>query len=280
MDIQNCVMHGDSEQQLKHVIDESVGLIFTSPPYYNARPQYAQYKNLEEYLDKMRRVFTECKRVLGEGRFLVVNSSPVLIPRKDRSHQSTRVHIPFELFRIIVGLGFDFIEDITWEKPLGAACGRGRGFARSRMPLTYKAEPNTERIMVFRKHTDKLIDWNIRMQDKESVNNSLVLDDYEKSEVWHISPAHSKKHPAIFPEKLAEDVIRLYSFKGDMVLDMFAGIGTVGKMALKNGRKFLLIEQNEHYCEEAIKGLQELLCKLSAKNNKYFGGYICGVLQK
>jgi DNA modification methylase len=106
----------------------------------------------------------------------------------------------------------------------------------------------TEYVLVYRKHTPKLIDWNIRAHpDQELVEASRIGDDYERTNVWRIKPVHDPRHPAIFPAELAEKVITYYSFKGDVVLDPFAGIGTVGKAASKLGRRFVLIEQNPRY---------------------------------
>ena len=101
---------------------------------------------------------------------------------------------------------------------------------------------------MYRKHTNKLIDWNIRAHpDQRLVNASRIGDDYEHTNIWHIKPAHDKRHPAVFPVELAEKVISYYSFKNDVVLDPFAGIGTVGKAATKLGRRFVLIEQAAEY---------------------------------
>ena len=114
--------------------------------------------------------------------------------------------------------------------------------------MQYKPVPVTEFVLVYRKHTDKLIDWNIRAHpDKELVKESKIGDDYERTNIWRIKPAHDPRHPAIFPVELAEKVISYYSFKGDVVLDPFAGIGTVGKAAVKLGRRFVLIEENPNY---------------------------------
>jgi len=93
-----------------------------------------------------------------------------------------------------------------------------------------------------------LIDWNIRAHPKpELVKASRIGDDYERTNVWRIKPAHDKRHPAIFPVELAEKVVTYYSFQGDVVLDPFAGIGTVGEAATKLGRRFVLIEQDPKY---------------------------------
>lgn len=65
------------------------------------------------------------------------------------------------------------------------------------------------------------------------------------------------QHPAIFPEKLAEDHILSWSNPGDTVLDPFLGSGTTGKMALKNGRKFIGIEKSDEYMEIARKRIEQ-----------------------
>jgi DNA modification methylase len=250
--MRNTIALGDSEIILQELPAESVDLIFTSPPYYNARPEYTDYITYEEYLLKIRKVMQQTHRVLGEGRFFVMNVSPVLIRRANRNEASQRIAVPFDMHRLFIEEGFDFIDDIIWEKPEGAgwATGRGRRFAADRNPLQYKPVPVTEYILVYRKHTSKLIDWNIRAHPKpELVQESKIGDDYERTNIWHIQPAYDTRHPAIFPVELAEKVISYYSFKGDMVLDPFAGIGTVGEAAVKLGRRFALIEQEEQYVE-------------------------------
>ncbi len=248
--MRNTIAHGDCERILRDLPAESVDLAFTSPPYYNARPEYTDYVTYEEYLLKIRKVIQNTHRVLAEGRFFVMNISPVLIRRASRSEASRRIAVPFDVHRLFVEEGFDFVDDIIWEKPEGAgwATGRGRRFAADRNPLQYKPVPVTEYVLVYRKHTSKLIDWNIRAHpDQELVEASRIGDDYERTNIWRITPAHDPRHPAIFPVELAERVIAYYSFKGDVVLDPFAGTGTVGKAACRLGRRFVLIEQDAKY---------------------------------
>ncbi len=248
--MRNTLAFGDCEQVLPDLPAGGVDLIFTSPPYYNARPEYTDYVTYEEYLLKIRKVIQQAHRVLGEGRFFVINIAPVLIRRSNRTSASKRIAVPFDIHRLFIEEGFDFIDDIIWEKPEGAgwATSRGRRFAADRNPLQYKAVPVTEYVLVYRKHTNKLIDWNIRAHpDQRLVDASRIGDDYEHTNIWRIKPAHDKRHPAIFPVELAEKVISYYSFKNDVVLDPFAGIGTVGKAATKLGRRFVLIEQAAEY---------------------------------
>ena len=64
------------------------------------------------------------------------------------------------------------------------------------------------------------------------------------------------EHPAIFPEKLAEDHILSWSNEGDVVFDPFMGSGTTGKMAILNNRQFVGIELNEKYFEISKKRIE------------------------
>lgn len=250
--LRNTIAQGDSEQILQDLPAESVNLIFTSPPYYNARPEYTDYVTYEEYLLKIRKIIQNAHRALAEGCFFVMNVSPVLIRRANRNEASRRIAVPFDVHRLFIEEGYDFIDDIIWEKPEGAgwATGRGRRFAADRNPLQYKPVPVTEYVLVYRKHTDNLIDWNIRAHPKpDLVKASRIGGNYERTNIWKILPAHDSRHPAIFPVELAERVIAYYSYKEDVVLDPFAGIGTVGKAAVKLGRRFVMIEQNPRYVE-------------------------------
>jgi DNA modification methylase len=265
--LRNTLVQGDAEVTLAELPAESVDLVFTSPPYFNARPDYTEYAAYEEYLSKMRRIIQQCHRLLSEGRFFVINVSPVLIRRTDRSSASRRIAVPFDLHRIFIEEGFDFIDDIIWEKPSGAgwATGRGRRFAADRNPLQYKAVPVTEYVLVYRKRTDRLIDWNIRNHhDQDAVQRSKVADGYEQTNIWRINPAYSKFHPAIFPSELAERVIRYYSFEGDVVLDPFGGSGTTGKVAYTLNRKFVLSELDADYVDLIRRDLAKLMKQDSA----------------
>jgi len=250
--LRNSIALGDAEEILQDLPAESVGLVFTSPPYFNARPEYSEYFEYEDYLTKLRNIIKAAHRVLSEGRFFVINVSPVLVRRRSRSESSKRIAVPFDLHRIFTEEGFDFIDDIIWLKPEGAgwATGRGRRFAADRNPLQYKSVPVTEYVLVYRKSTDKLIDWNIRHHsDQDAVAKSKIEDGYERTNVWRITPSHSKSHPAIFPTELADKVIRYYSFVGDIVLDPFAGSGTTGKAAVMADRKFFLIDVEPKYVD-------------------------------
>ena len=266
-ELRSTLIQGDAEETLAELPSESVDLVFTSPPYFNARPDYSEYAVYEEYLSKMRKIIQQSHRLLSEGRFFVINVSPVLIRRANRNESSRRISVPFDLHRLFIEEGFDFIDDIIWEKPSGAgwATGRGRRFAADRTPLQYKAVPVTEYVLVYRKRTDRLIDWNIRNHpDQDAVQRSKVGDDYERTNIWKVTPSHSKDHPAIFPDELVSRVIKYYSFEGDVVLDPFAGSGTLGRVAHKLNRRFVLSELDPDYVDVIKKNLIKVMGNESA----------------
>ena len=248
--IPNKVVLGDCRAALADFAPDSVQLVFTSPPYYNAKPEYTEYLDYPSYLAVLHEAFDACHAILAEGRFLVVNVSPVLVRRTSRNTASKRLPIPFDLHPILDRIGFEFIDDIIWRKPEGAGwhLGRGRRFAADRQPLQYKPVTVTEYVLVYRKKTDRLIDWNLRNHpDRAALDRSLVLGEYDRTNVWDIAPSYRKDHPAVFPDDLVRRVIRYYSFEGDVVLDPFAGSGTVGRVAAEMARKFVLVEKRMDY---------------------------------
>ncbi|PAF43431.1 DNA methyltransferase [Helicobacter sp. 11S03491-1] len=246
--LSNVVVLGDVLEILKNVGEESIHLTFTSPPYYNAR-DYSIYQSYEAYLDFLRKVFEQTHRITKEGRFLIVNTSPVIVPRISRAHCSKRYPIPFDLHALLVQQGWEFVDDIIWEKPEYSVKNRIGGFQQHRKPLAYKPNTITEYLMVYRKKTDKLLDWNIHQYDLSIVEDSKVKDGFETTNVWKICPRSDRVHSAIFPTQLCQRVIEYYSFKGDLIFDPFAGSGTLGRTAKALGRKFFLTEKEPKYFE-------------------------------
>ena len=79
---------------------------------------------------------------------------------------------------------------------------------------------------------------------------------------WTIAPEHKMKqfgHPAMFPEELANRVLKLFSFKGDVILDPFAGVGTTCLSARLNQRSYLGIDISPEYCQTAEDRLRILI---------------------
>ncbi len=244
--LKNVVVNADTIEVMKLLKDESVHLTFTSPPYYNAR-DYSIYPSYKAYLEFLAEVFKEVYRITKEGRFLILNTSPIIIPRISRAHSSKRYPIPFDIHPYLIEMGWEFIDDIIWMKPEASVKNRIGGFQQHRKPLAYKPNSVTEYLMVYRKSTDKLLDWNIRQYDWQTVQESKVPEGYETTNVWKIDPCFDKVHSAVFPIELCKRVIQYYSYKGDLIFDPFAGSGTVGKTAKSLGRYFFLTEKDKTY---------------------------------
>lgn len=235
---------GDAEEVLSTFPSQSVQLIFTSPPYYNAR-DYVEYRSYEDYLSKMKAVLRECWRILEMGRFIVINVSPIITRRAGRQFESIRYPLPFDFHKILTDCDFYFVDEIIWLKPEPSVPNRNGGFKRTPKPLMYKPNCITESLLVYRRNCDFLLDKNIREYEEEYVEGEI-----DTSNVWKIAPVFNPNHPAVFPEELARRVIKYYSFKGDAVLDPFAGIGTTGKVAIEMGRIPVQIDIKEEYVSE------------------------------
>lgn len=266
--LKNVVVLGDVMDVLKHIPDASFHLTFTSPPYYNAR-DYSIYPSYQAYLEFLGKVFELTYQKMKEGRFLIVNTSPIIIPRISRQYSSKRYPIPFDIHHLLVQMGWEFIDDIVWIKPESSVKNRNAGFLQHRKPLGYKPNARTEYLMVYRKHTEKLLDWNIRQYNSQIVQESKVQDGYETSNVWEIDPTHDKVHSAVFPIELCRRVIEYYSYKGDLVFDPFGGSGTFGRTAKSLARHFFLTEKEPFYFEY-MQSFQKHGSLFSNKETQFF----------
>lgn len=254
--LKNVIVNGDVKEVLKLISDDSIHLTFTSPPYYNAR-DYSIYQSYKEYLEFLRAVFKEVYRITKEGRFFILNTSPVIIPRVSRQHSSKRYAIPFDIHPYLIEMGWEFIDDIVWVKPEASAKDRNSGFRQHRKPLAYKPTAVTEYLMVYRKKTHKLIDWNIRQYDYNTIQESKVLGDVDKINTWYIDPTFDKTHTAVFPLELCLRVLKYYSFKNDLVFDPFGGSGTFCKAAQLQNRYFFSTEISKKYFERIKENLEQ-----------------------
>lgn len=245
---------GDNRQTLQKIQAQEIQLIFTSPPYYNAR-LYSDYSSYQNYLDSMQESLKQCHRILEDGRFILINVSPVITKRAGREFESIRYPIHFDFHKILCESGFYFVDEILWIKPEYSVPNRIAGYLQTKKPLSYKPNCISESIMVYRKNSPFLLDKNIKKYDKNLKNN----DDVDSTNCWYIAPKADKNHPAVFPEELCQKVLKYYSFEGDVVCDPFAGSGTFGKVALQMNRIPLLCEQNVEYAEKLKqKGFNEI----------------------
>lgn len=239
MDI-NTIYNEDCLETMKRMEDNSIDLVVTSPPYYNAK-DYIQYKDVSDYMNQMKTIFSSIYNKIKESRMVVVNISPVLVPRENRNSQSYRIPLPFYFVPMMEEIGYEFLEDIIWQKPSGSVPNRNGGFFQHRKPLAYKPNIVTEYILVFKKKSNKLIDHFLK--------NEKVEGEYEKTNVWRIQPETKVKHLAPYPKQLVENIIKYYSYNDELVYDPFMGSGTTAVVCKELNRNFIGSEIHKEYVE-------------------------------
>lgn len=254
----NKIHNMDCIEGMKMLPDDSIDLIVTSPPYFNAK-EYSHWETYADFLDWIEKVFTEAFRILKKGRMCCVNISTIIVPRTCRNDESKRLALPFHFVNLMEKIGYKFLEDIIWVKPEGAAKNRNGGFFQHRQPVAYKPNVVNEYIFIFQKPAPFLIDKIVRSYKGDIKTLSLVPNGYERSNVWYIQPETKPKHLAPFPERLSENIVFYYSYINDTVLDMFMGSGTTAKMAMLNNRKFIGFELSREYCDIAKERISELM---------------------
>lgn len=244
------IIAGDSEAVLKDVPDNSIDLVFTSPPY-NFGLDYAENQDAhywEDYFEKLFKVFGECIRVLKYGGRIIVNVQPLFsdyIP----SHQ---IISNFFMEQKLIWKG-----EIIWEKNNYNCKYTAWGSWKS--PSNPYLKYTWEFIEVFCKGDLK------KPGLKENID--ICADEFKKWVVgkWSIAPERNMKeygHPAMFPEELAARVLKLFSYQGDTILDPFNGVGTTTAVAKKLKRNYLGIDISSEYCEAAERRLKEIQCPL------------------
>jgi len=235
------IIIGDS-RNMKSVADNSVHLIITSPPYFNAK-EYSQWNSLEAYLEDVGKTFKECFRVLKPGRKFCLNISD--LPEKGESGVRW-IPLGGKLVDVCEKIGFELADRIIWFKtPM-------KGFQYGSLP--FPPSPlicdSIEYIYVLRK-PGKNNYAHVSKEQKEA--SRLRRDEYAEytKQIWSIRRVRLKDningHIAPFPEELPHRCIKLYSFVGETVLDPFGGRGTTTKMAMQNKRNSILYEIKKEY---------------------------------
>lgn len=225
---------------------KKIHLTMTSPPYYNVK-DYVTYSTYKEYLETLKTVFTLLFDITHDGRMCCVNLSNILVQRESRSDESSRIPLAFHFVPLMEEIGWKFIEDIIWIKPEGAVPNRNGGFFQHRQPVAYKPNVINEYIFIFQKPSSFLIDKIVQGYDALTSVNSLINEEYERTNVWKINPETQINHPAPYPEELVSKLIRYYSFVGDTVLDPFIGSGTTAISSYKLHRKCIGFEIHMEY---------------------------------
>jgi len=243
-----CVIHNKDSRELSHFIKKnSVDFIVFSPPYWNIRNygfkgQIGFRQSYEDYLADMKKVFQGCYEVLKDGRFMAINVGTVV-------SDDGMKFIAGDFVRKCQEVGFIFRKDIIWHKPKGTTKWQ-RGatqFSQNPYPLMYNTNINHEYILIFQKGNNKLEKPNKTARFSKNFVRKMAYS------VWDIIPVNSpkedEKHVAPYPDELPKRLIQLYTFKGETVLDPFAGSGTTNKVAKQLGRYSIAVELSKDYCK-------------------------------
>lgn len=254
------LINGDA-RDLSLLNDESVHLVLTSPPYWNLKryqenpDQLGHIEDYELFLSELEKVWKEAFRVLVPGGRLVCVVGDVCVSRRSFGR-----HLVFPLHADICVLcrkiGFDNLNPIIWHKIANASFEVENGSKFLGKPY----EPNAiikndmEFILMqrkpggYRKPTDE--------QRKLSKIEKKDFDCWFQ-QIWNITGASTRNHPAPFPLELATRLVRMFSFHGDTVLDPFCGTGTTMIAALRYGRNSIGIDIEPEYCRMTARYLKK-----------------------
>ncbi len=245
---------GDS-RHMEVIEDETVHLVVTSPPYwilkeYPERPgQLGRIQDYEQFLDALDQVWRHCFRVLVPGgRLVIVVGDVCLARRRFRRHAVIPLHASIQ--ERCRRLGFDNLAPIIWYKIANARLEVSNGSRFLGKPY----EPNAiikndiEYILIQRKP------GGYRKPGPAARLLSVIPERAHREwfqQIWRIPGAATRKHPAPFPVALAERLVRMFSFVGDVVLDPFMGTGTTNVAAARWGRHSIGFEIEPTYLQEA-----------------------------
>jgi len=233
--IGNCMV-------MEEISNGSVHLMVTSPPYFNAPFDYkGLFKNYEQYLGVLRKFAKETFRVLQEGRIAVLNIDDMLI-------NGEKFPIVADATKIFQEAGFRYRDRIIWKKPDGylRISRRSGVILQNPYPMYFYPDNLLESIIIFQKgkfnyrSIPKEVREASKIDMKEFSNKKWYMTLWEMNNVLPGSPL--EKDIAAFPYELPYRIIKLFSYKGETVLDPFVGSGTTMKAARDLGRNSIGIE--------------------------------------
>jgi site-specific DNA-methyltransferase (adenine-specific) len=234
-------------------------LVVTSPPYF-AGKKYEEELEREgvpssylEYLEMLADVFAECVRKLEPGGRIAVNVAN--LGRKPYRSLSA------DVIRILEhDLGLLLRGELIWQKGEGASGSCAWGSFRSAANPVLR--DISERVVVASKgRFDRARTVKQRAVDGLPHESTLMTEDFMALtlDIWSIPPESARRvgHPAPFPVELPEQLIRLYTFKNDLVLDPFMGSGSALVAAARLGRRYVGYDLDESYVTIARRRVDE-----------------------
>ncbi|HET8661022.1 MAG TPA: site-specific DNA-methyltransferase [Micromonosporaceae bacterium] len=246
------VILGDS-RHMPELPDESVHLVVTSPPYANLKQyepgnpnQLGDIDDYDKFLDELDKVWAECHRVLVPGGRICCVVGDVNVARSKGGRHYV-LPLASDIRVRARRIGFDHLQGIIWYKVANIkleASSSSRFLGKPNLPGGV-VKNDIEHIIFLRKP------GGYRSPSAEMEEQSFIpTDEYVQMfrTIWDdIRGASLKAHPAPFPLAVAERLIRMFSFVGDIVLDPFGGTGTTALAALRLRRSSATYEIERKY---------------------------------
>ena len=244
------IILGDS-RAMPEVGDETVDLVVTSPPYWHIKDygipgQIGYGQSLHQYLQDLYYSWAECFRILRPGARLCINIGDQFA--RSVIYGRYKV-IPLHAEFIAQGerIGFDFMGSVIWQKKTTMNTTGGANVMGSYpYPPNGLVELDYEFILIFKKPGPAK---KVLKEVKEA--SKLTKEEWKEyfAGHWHFGGARQIGHEAMFPEELPRRLIKMFTFKGDTVLDPFLGSGTTVKVALELGRNAVGYEINDNFLD-------------------------------
>ena len=270
---EHTLYHADA-RNMSFIMDKSVHLVLTSPPYFNLK-EYRRGQNqlgiiddYQQFIDELEKIWRECYRVLVPGgRVVCVVGDVCLSRRKYGRHVVMPLHSDIAVS--CRKIGFDNLNPILWHKISNASFEANTNSSILGKPYEPNAiiKNDVEYILMERKPGGYR-----KPTEKQREESRIDRKDFQNwfSQIWELPGASTRNgHPAPFPLELASRLIKMFSFVGDVVLDPFSGSGTTMLAAINSNRNSIGIETEEYYCRSSIQRLENSRNLFSMFNVSY-----------
>ncbi len=238
---------------MKRMEDNFIDLTVTSPPYDNLR-------NYNGYEFDFESIAKELYRVTKKGGVVVWVVG-------DATINGSETGTSFKQALYFKEIGFNLHDTMIWVKSGLGVVGSNFSYMQNfeYMFVISKGRPNAINLIKDRKNVTIGTRKVNQHKQPDGSREYRIIEQKPygiRFNNWQITQESQSKHPAPFPEKLAEDHIYSWSNENDLVYDCFMGSGTTAKMAIKLGRNFIGSEMSEEYCKIANKRIDNENIKL------------------